>query len=209
MIRELVGRYLAGDLSGEELDSLERHLASCGACREVFGEARRYEAALRRAFADTVSKSRSPRSRVLRKIEAQEPPRRPGKTLVNWFAFLLAAGAMGILVAAAYISYEKIRQDNLRKSARAKSQLAELARALQEYHARHGTYPLGANARMTQALLPAIGKSDLFRYRPADSVLTDPWGTPFVYRSDGNSFSLHSAGPDRRDDGGGSDDLPP
>ena len=97
-IQRLISLYLAGDIAGDDLEALMAHLSSCVKCRAAFEEAKRYEAALKGVFRESIAKSRSPKSRVLRKIEAQGPHGRRGKSLANWFIFIVLMAALCFLI---------------------------------------------------------------------------------------------------------------
>ena len=211
--QKLISLYLAGDLSGEDLVALMEHLGACPKCRGAFEEAKRFEAALKGVFKETISKSRSPKSRVLRRIKDEGTRRRPGKSLVNWFIFFLLMAALSFLIIVAYISYEKLKQENIEKSLAAKRQLAPIIQALREYRADHGTYPSGSNADMVKAL-QSIGAGDrpYRKFQPSElseGLLIDPWRKPYVYRSTGETSLIYSTGPNRVDDSGLGDDIRP
>ena len=190
------------------------HLASCPDCRAAFEEAKRYEAALEGVFRETVSKSRSPKSRVLRKIEAQGPRGRRGKSLANWFMFIVLMAALCFLIVVAYISYEKVKQDNIRKTLAATAELKLILEALGRYRADHGAFPDGSAGAMVRALQSSREGQDApyFKFPPErlmDGMLADPWGSPYLYISSGDTILLYSAGPNRIDENGLGDDVRP
>ncbi len=212
-VQKLISLYLAGDLSGEDLEALMAHLASCPKCRAAFEEAKRYEAALKGVFKETVSKSRSPKSRVLRRIKDEGPRRRPGKSLTNWFIFILFMAALCFLIIVAYVSYEKFKLENIEKSLAARQQLIPVLRALREYHGDCGAYPVGGNIDMVRALQSkSEGQQPYYTFRLEDlseGRFIDPWRQPYIYRSTGEAALLYSTGPNRRDDSGLPDDIRP
>lgn len=212
--QKLISLYLAGDLPGDDLALLVQHVSTCEKCRGAFEEAKRYESALKGMLKQSISKLRSPKSRVLRRIESEPGPRRRGKRLLNWFLFILLVAVLCFLIVVAYISYEKVKQENLEKSQKAGAQLELLMQALRVYRADYGTFPVGSNPEMVGALqgtrkgrdMPyfAFSSEDL-----SDGLLVDPWSRPYIYRSTGETALLYSTGPDGRDDGGLGDDLRP
>ena len=212
--QKLISLYLAGDIGRDDLEALTEHMAACEKCRAAFNEAKRYEAALKGVFQEALSKSRSPKSRVLRKIKEQgeRPPR--GKSLANWFIFLVLMMALAFLIVIAYVSYEKIRQDNLNKSQAARARLQLVTRALNTYRTDHGSYPPGPNSAMVEALQTgSIESARPYMTFKADELaegeLTDPWGNPYVYKSSGETALIYSTGPDGCDDDGLGDDVRP
>lgn len=213
-IQRLISLYLAGDIAGDDLETLMAHLSSCAKCRAAFEEAKRYEAALKGVFRESIAKSRSPKSRVLRKIEAEGLHGRRGKSLANWFIFFVLMAALCFLIVIAYVSYEKVKQENIRKAQSTRAELALMRQALDTYRADHDFYPLGGNADMVLALQSlSEGQGEPY-YRFARGALSegkavDSWEEAYLYRSTGDTFLLYSAGPNRRDDDGLGDDIRP
>ena len=88
---------------------------------------------------------------------------------------------------------------NRHRRAEARVELLEIAKGLSRYHSDNGYYPstdqgLGA---LTPSLVipfydwdPGILVPVPLRSRP----LPDPWGNPFIYESDGDSYFLKSLG---------------
>jgi len=111
------------------------------------------------------------------------------------------------------------------KTARAKSELAVLATALEAYKRAYGDYPrTGEVTQLVQALIGRKGPTNrdlanrslletarLAFANSADpfvnpvAVLVDPWGQPYVYAYqtappwDNPNYVLYSSGPDERD----------
>lgn len=212
--QKLISLYLAGDLPKERLKDFMAHIASCPECRAAFEEAKRYEAALKGIFLESVSKSRSPKSRVLRKIKEQEPPKRKGKSLVNWFIFIFLMAALCLLIIITYVSYVKISRDNRRKALDTKRELALIMDSLRDYHVDHGSYPAGSNKQLLKALKTKRkdGNTPYYSFPPgtlSEGFLVDSWKRPLIYRSTGESALLYSTGPNGIDDSGLADDIRP
>jgi type II secretory pathway pseudopilin PulG len=212
--QQLISLYLAGDIGREDLEALTGHMAACEKCRAAFNEAKRYEAALKGVFQETVSKARSPKSRVLRKIKEQGERKPRGKSLANWFVFIVLMAVLAFLLVIAYVSYERIRQDNHNKSMAARARLQLVMRALNTYRTDCGSYPPGPNSRMVKALRTSSKEPDkpYFAFRRDELVkgkFVDPWGSPYIYKSTGETALIYSAGPNRRDDDGVPDDIRP
>ena len=79
-------------------------------------------------------------------------------------------------------------------------ELLELVKGLSRYYSDNGYYPStdeGLGALMPSLLIPlddldpGILRPPPLRSRP----LPDPWGHPFIYESDGDSYFLKSLGP--------------
>jgi len=212
--QKLISLYLAGDLAGKDLEALMVHLAECDKCRSAFEEAKRYEAALKSMFQESVSKSRSPKSRVLRKIDSEGGRKLPGKSLVNWFVFIFLMAALCLLIVIAYVSYEKIKQENIEKVNRTRAQLSVIAGAINVYKSDYGEYPPAGNSSMLKALRSRkINEEseylELDGLTTNSGVILDPWDSPYVYISSGETALLYSAGPNKVDDEGIGDDIRP
>jgi general secretion pathway protein G len=83
------------------------------------------------------------------------------------------------------------------KHTQAQADLAEIKSALERYYRDNGYYPT------TDQGLSALVKAptnDKVTPNPRSGYLEwlpqDPWGTPYFYQSDGNSYVLKSLGPD-------------
>ena len=119
----------------------------------------------------------------------------------HWSPCLTAAVAsVGLLIA---LSAGVRIAVNHHRRATAREELSQLARGLNGYYRDNGYYPTtdeGLGALMPSLLIPlddldpGILIPPPLRSRP----LLDPWGHPFVYESDGNSYLLKSLGPGGR-----------
>ncbi len=211
--QELISLYLAGDIGREDLEALTAHMAACEKCRAAFNEAKRLEAALKGVFQESISRARSPKSRVLRKIMEQGERKPRGKSLANWFVFIVLMAVLAFLLVIAYVSYERIRQDNLNKSRAARARLQLITKALNAYRTDCGSYPPGPNSAMVKALRSDSRENKpYFAFRRDEIVkgeFVDPWGVPYIYRSTGETALVYSAGPNRNDDDGLPDDIRP
>jgi general secretion pathway protein G len=84
------------------------------------------------------------------------------------------------------------------KRTKAQADIAELKTALDRYHSDNGYYPTtdqGLRAlvtRPTTGIVPLVYDSGGYIER----LPRDPWGNPYFYRSDGDSYVLKSLGPD-------------
>ena len=95
---------------------------------------------------------------------------------------------------------------NHHRRAIARVELSELRKGLSRYYLDNGYYPTadeGLGALMPSLLIP-LDEIDPGILRPAPAPwrsrpLLDPWGRPFVYESDGDSYYLSSFGPGGRE----------
>ena len=98
------------------------------------------------------------------------------------------------------IVIQSLRGPRLDKAKRTKAQadIAELKTALDSYHSDNGYYPTtdqGLRAlvtRPTTGIVPLVYDTGGYIER----LPKDPWGNPYFYQSDGNSYVLKSLGPD-------------
>ena len=85
--------------------------------------------------------------------------------------------------------------------AQAMAEMRVILAAITEFHKDRGKYP----DRLDELALPRAEGQTAF-LKDATNV-KDPWGSPYIYRSSPPGFLLYSAGPNRRDDSQGNDDL--
>lgn len=81
-----------------------------------------------------------------------------------------------------------------KKRAIARVELSEIRNGLNRYYLDNGYFPTteqGLGALEPDGIDPGILRPAPIRSRP----LLDPWGHPFEYESDGNSYVLESLGP--------------
>ena len=107
--------------------------------------------------------------------------------------------AVAIAVLATILSVTAIRRRDARKHSAAIEELSVIGKCLNRYYIDNGFYPTtdqGLSALMSWEpdqldpgmIIPAPPPSRRLR-------LLDPWGRPFEYESDGNSYLLKSLGP--------------
>ena len=98
--RTLIEKYLEGELEGERLELLERHLQSCPSCGALMERCRKTGDAIRNAF-QAVTEPSQAREAVLAKL-ASAPPERPARTMVLAWRRLAAAAALLIAAVAGF-----------------------------------------------------------------------------------------------------------
>lgn len=123
-----------------------------------------------------------------------------GVTLIEMMVVLVLISVVAALIVPNVIG----RPDEARVSVAA-TDMRSIAGALQLYRLDNGSYPTttqGLNALAVRTATPPLPRT-----WPADGYLTvlplDPWGTPYVYRSDGGQFDLVSLGADAAVGGAG------
>jgi general secretion pathway protein G len=104
---------------------------------------------------------------------------------------------IAITLVAAFAGLTKNEIDR-EKRAMARDELAAISTSLDHYYLDNGYYP--STDQGLDALLPpdSIDPGILIPAPPRTRRLRnlrDPWGHPFEYESDGNSYSLKSLGP--------------
>jgi general secretion pathway protein G len=84
------------------------------------------------------------------------------------------------------------------KRAKAQADIAELKTALDRYHLDNGYYPTTDQGLRALVTLPTTGIVPLVYDSGGyiERLPRDPWGKPYFYQSDGNSYVLKSLGPD-------------
>ena len=84
------------------------------------------------------------------------------------------------------------------KRTKAQADIAELKTALDRYHLDNGYYPTTNQGLRALVTLPTTGIVPLVYDSGGyiERLPRDPWGNPYFYQSDGNSYVLKSLGPD-------------
>jgi len=98
------------------------------------------------------------------------------------------------------IVIQSLRGPRLDKAKRTKAQadIAELKTALDRYYLDNGYYPTTDQGLRALVTLPTTGIVPLVYFTGGyiERLPRDPWGNPYFYQSDGNSYVLKSLGPD-------------
>jgi general secretion pathway protein G len=86
------------------------------------------------------------------------------------------------------------------KRTRAQADIAQLKTALDRYYQDNGYYPTTDQGLRALVTLPTTTTGIVplvyFNGGYIERLPKDPWGNPYFYRSDGNSYVLKSLGPD-------------
>jgi general secretion pathway protein G len=123
-----------------------------------------------------------------------------GMTLIEiMIVLVIIGGLMAVLGTGA------VRFLNSSKIDTAKIQIKEISKSLEAYNLTCNSYPttdegLKALTASPGETCPNWGPEPYMKKEPKD-----PWGRPYVYESDGGSFTLMSTGKDRKPGGEGYD----
>jgi general secretion pathway protein G len=123
-----------------------------------------------------------------------------GLTLIEIMVVLMIIGGLAAVLGKTVfdnLANAKVKQTRL--------QFSEVSKALEMYNGDCGGLP--TTEQGLQALLADPGKDVCPNWGPKPyskkTVMTDPWGRPLIYESDGTNFVLKSLGADRREGGEG------
>jgi len=126
-----------------------------------------------------------------------------GFTLIEIMVVILILGLLATIVV------QSLRgATDKAKRTKAQADISEIKTALDRYYLDNGYYPT------TDQGLPALVSAPTGGRQPAnyeqggyiERVPNDPWGSPYFYQSDGNSYVLKSYGADGKSGGSGKDE---
>jgi general secretion pathway protein G len=114
------------------------------------------------------------------------------RSRTRWFQ-PLTIGAFAFLVAVSLV----VARDaiNRRRRALARAEIAALRTSLDRYYIDNGYYPTTNQGLDSLTNQNEIDPGMIRPLVPPFHAPRDPWGRPFVYESDGNSYFLRSLGP--------------
>ncbi len=123
-----------------------------------------------------------------------------GFTLIELMVVILIIGLLATIVV-----------QNLRgatdkaKRIKAEADISAFKTALDRYYLDNGSYPTTDQGLPALVAAPTTGKipADYPEGGYIEKVPTDPWGNPYFYQSDGNSYVLKSFGADGVEGGAG------
>jgi anti-sigma factor RsiW len=191
-------RIVAGEADARERDEFSAHLGACPRCTRALGETLALASSVRAALADAAARFPEAPPLALPARDARTT-RSPLRVLTD-FALLLTLGlGLFVLIALAFVSYRSITHTHRAILAfRAVQDVAVLAHLCERAREREPALALDA--------LAARVRLDAARLLGADAFV-DPWGTPYILAAENGRLAARSAGPNRRDDGGGDDDI--
>jgi general secretion pathway protein G len=121
-----------------------------------------------------------------------------GFTLIEIMVVILILGLLATIVV------QSLRgAANKAKRTKAMADIAELKTALDRYYLDNGYYPTTDQGLQALVTPPTSGRVPA-NYETGgyiEKLPSDPWGTPYFYQSDGNSYVLKSFGPDATQSG--------
>jgi general secretion pathway protein G len=123
-----------------------------------------------------------------------------GFTLIELMVVILIIGLLAALVV------QNLRGATDRaKITKAEADIAELKTALDRYYLDNGNYPTAEQGLQALVTPPTSGPIPA-NYEDGgyvERIPLDPWGHPYVYQSDGNTYTLESYGADGQPGGTG------
>jgi general secretion pathway protein G len=123
-----------------------------------------------------------------------------GFTLIELMVVILIIGLLAALVV------QNLRGATDRaKITKAEADIAELKTALDRYYLDNGNYPTTEQGLQALVTPPTSGPIPA-NYEDGgyvERIPLDPWGHPYVYQSDGNTYTLESYGADGQPGGTG------
>ncbi len=136
---------------------------------------------------------------------AQIPRRRrleEGFTLIEIMVVILILGLLATIVV------QSLRgATDKAKVTKAEADISEIKTALDRYYLDNGYYPTSDQGLAALVTAPTSGQipSNYEDGGYIEKLPLDPWGTPYFYQSDGNSYVLKSFGADGKPGGTGKD----
>src|SRR5208282_5959060 len=116
-----------------------------------------------------------------------------GFTLIEIMVVILILGLLATIV----VQSLRGAADKAKKT-KAQADLAEIKTALDRYYLDNGYYPSSDQGLTALVSAPTNGRVPA-NYESGgyiERLPQDPWGAPYFYQSDGNSYVLKSFGPD-------------
>ncbi len=123
-----------------------------------------------------------------------------GFTLIELMVVILIIGLLATIVV------QSLRgATDKAKRTKAEADIAELKTALDRYYLDNGNYPTTEQGLQALVTAPTSGPIPA-NYEDGgyvQQIPLDPWGHPYVYQSDGNTYTLESYGADGQPGGTG------
>jgi len=135
------------------------------------------------------------------KREQRRRSNQDGFTLIEIMVVILILGLLATIVV------QSLRgATDKAKRVKAQSDIAEIKTGLDRYYLDAGSYPTSDQGLNSLVSAPASGNNVPANYESGgylQSIPKDPWGNPYYYQSDGNSYVLKSFGADGVEGGEG------
>ncbi len=129
--------------------------------------------------------------------------RQDGFTLIEIMVVILILGLLATLVV------QSLRgATDKAKRTKAMADIAELKTALDRYYIDNGSYPTTEQGLQALVTPPSQGSNSAQATNYEEGgyirrIPLDPWSNPYVYQSDGNTYTLKSLGADGAEGGSG------
>jgi len=129
--------------------------------------------------------------------------RQDGFTLIEIMVEILILGLLATLVV------QSLRgATDKAKRTKAMADIAELKTALDRYYIDNGSYPTTEQGLQALVTPPSQGSNSAQATNYEEGgyirrIPLDPWSNPYVYQSDGNTYTLKSLGADGAEGGSG------
>jgi general secretion pathway protein G len=126
--------------------------------------------------------------------------RAAGFTLIELMVVILIIGLLALLIVPNVTGVS-----DRARATKAQADLSALKQALSAFYIDNGYYPTTDQGLQALITPPTNGRIPAYYPRGGylQSIPPDPWGTPYVYYSDGTSFVLKSLGADGVEGGEG------
>ena len=123
-----------------------------------------------------------------------------GFTLIELMVVILIIGLLATIV----VQNLRGATDKARRI-KAEADISAFKTALDRYYLDNGSYPTSDQGLAALVAAPTTGRipTDYPEGGYIEKVPNDPWGTPYYYQSDGNSYVLKSFGADGVEGGTG------
>jgi general secretion pathway protein G len=135
------------------------------------------------------------------KREQRRRSNQDGFTLIEIMVVILILGLLATIVV------QSLRgATDKAKRVKAQADIAEIKTGLDRYYLDAGSYPTSDQGLNSLVSAPASGNNVPANYESGgylQSIPKDPWGNPYYYQSDGNSYVLKSFGADGVEGGEG------
>lgn len=133
-----------------------------------------------------------------RKVAAQTLANSKGMTLIEIMIVIAIIG--GLMTVLGTTAFNKLKES---KVSQTKIQIRQLSDSLNAYNLSCNSFP--TTEQGLEALVQSPGAESCQNWGPEaytkSSMLKDQWGKPFIYESDGSTFTIISLGADKKEGG--------
>lgn len=131
--------------------------------------------------------------------KSERRPPQPGFTLIELMVVILIIGLLATIVV------QNLRSaTDKAKRVKAQADISQIKSGLDRYYLDAGSYPTTDQGLSGLVAAPSAGNIPHDWQGPyVEKIPPDPWGNPYFYQSDGNSYILKSFGADGVEGGEG------